>query len=224
MTLGAINHVALTVTDLKDADLFFAPLLDFLGYRRAEELESLSVWVSESTGTAINLWQARPDLRSYAHKRYAPGLHHLAFNATDSLISVARQTEIAQSDNAFKPDVPKIGNEWRKPTIELTLDQFREHFTYSDERDSLVRIKYEIEHGKVDLTIPTLDEFFMEALTWESLRVVYLDIKMPATSAHRYAGQMVEKIQPLISNGLRENFKVILMVPDSCRGKYIEER
>ena len=133
----------------------------------------------------------------------------------DALISVTRQTELAQSDNAFSPDVPKIGNEWRKPTIELTLDQFRQHFTYSDGRDSLVKIKYEIEHGKIDLTIPTLDELFRAALTWEPLRVVYIDIKMPATSAFRYAGQMAEKIHNLISNESRADFKVILMVPDS---------
>lgn len=133
----------------------------------------------------------------------------------DSLISVARQTEVAGSDNAFSPDVPEIGSEWRKPTIDLTLDQFRQHFTYSDERDSVVRIKYEIDHGKIDLTIPTLDEFFRAAVTWEALRVVYIDIKMPATSALRYAGLMADKIHRLISDELRAGFTVVLMVPDS---------
>ena len=133
----------------------------------------------------------------------------------DDLVSVARQAELAQTDNAFKPHVPKIGNEWRKPTIELTLDQFRQHFTYEDQRDPVTRIKWEIEHGKVDLTIPTLDEFFEEAVTWKSLRAVYLDIKMPATSAHRYAGQMTENIHKLIANERAPNFAVILMVPDS---------
>mgnify|MGYP001432923417 CR=1 FL=1 len=134
----------------------------------------------------------------------------------DSLISVARQTEVGGSDNAFSPDVPKVGSDWRKPTIDLTLDQFRQHFTYSDERDPVVRIKYEVEHGKIDLTIPTLDEFFKAAVTWEALRVVYLDIKMPATSALRYAGLMADKIHRLISNDkLKVDFKVVVMVPDS---------
>lgn len=81
MKLGAINHVALTVADLQQAETIFSPLFAFLGYTKAEALEGLSVWVSDSTGTAINLWQAAPELRTYMHKRYAPGLHHLAFNA-----------------------------------------------------------------------------------------------------------------------------------------------
>lgn len=81
MTLGAINHVALTVSDLVDAEARMKPLLEFLGYERAEALDGLSVWVSEATGTAVNLWQAHEDLRDRTHRRYAPGLHHLAFNA-----------------------------------------------------------------------------------------------------------------------------------------------
>lgn len=99
----------------------------------------------------------------------------------DDLIALTRQTEIAQSDNAFKPDVPPIGNEWRKPTIELTLDEFRKHFTYADERDAVAKVTWPIEHGAVDLTISTLDTFFGAALGWRGLQVVYLDIKMPAS-------------------------------------------
>jgi glycerophosphoryl diester phosphodiesterase len=133
----------------------------------------------------------------------------------DSSISLARQTGAAGSDNAFRPDVPAIGSEWRKPTIDLTIEQFRQHFTYSDERDPVDKIKYEIEHGKADLSIPTLDEFMDAARRWESLRIVYLDIKMPSTSGLRYAGPMADKIHMLISDQLRSSFKVIVMVPDS---------
>lgn len=132
----------------------------------------------------------------------------------DNLISISRQTELAPG-LAFKPDVPKIGSKWRKPTIDLTLDEFRQHFTYKDERDPVERIKYGISHGEIDLTIPTLDEFFSAAVKWETLRTVYIDVKMPATSALRYAGQMADKIHNLISSEEDVNFEVVLMVPDS---------
>lgn len=78
---GAINHIALTVTDLEAANYFFAPILGFLGYERAEDHSGLTMWVSGTTGTALNLWQASPELAGHRHKRYAPGLHHIAFNA-----------------------------------------------------------------------------------------------------------------------------------------------
>jgi glyoxylase I family protein len=82
MTLGAINHVALTVSSLHEAESLLSPVFTFLGYQKAEEPEGLSVWISETTGTAINLWQASDELRTYEHKRYSPGFHHLAFNAS----------------------------------------------------------------------------------------------------------------------------------------------
>jgi catechol 2,3-dioxygenase-like lactoylglutathione lyase family enzyme len=81
MTLGAINHVALTVSYLDRAEESLAPVLEFLGYRKTEAMKGLSIWESPTTGTAVNLWQARPELRGHEHMRYAPGLHHLAFNA-----------------------------------------------------------------------------------------------------------------------------------------------
>ncbi len=84
----------------------------------------------------------------------------------DDPISLARQAEVAQTDNAFSPDVPPVGSSWRKPTIELTLDEFRSHYTYHDERDGAVAIKWNIDHGPVDLVIPTLLEFFSAALDW----------------------------------------------------------
>jgi glycerophosphoryl diester phosphodiesterase len=133
----------------------------------------------------------------------------------DALISITRQAELAQTDNAFKPHVPLLGDEWRKPTIELTLAEFRAHFSYEDERDAAVRIKWNIDHGPVNLTVPTLGEFFTAASDWSGLRVVYLDIKMPASAAIEYAGEMTEQIHALLADGSPVGFKVIVMVPDS---------
>ncbi|MEP0000448.1 MULTISPECIES: VOC family protein [Pseudomonadota] len=103
MTLGAINHVALTVSNLHEAESLLTPVLRFLGYEKAEQLEGLSVWVSGATGTALNLWQASDELQAHEHKRYAPGLHHLAFNAAsrgqvDDLYALLRERGVKVLD------------------------------------------------------------------------------------------------------------------------------
>jgi glycerophosphoryl diester phosphodiesterase len=139
----------------------------------------------------------------------------------DDLIALTRQTELAQTDNAFKPHVPLIGDQWRKPTIELTLAEMRDHFTYEDERDALAKVKWQIDHGDVDLKIPTLEEFFLSAARWRTLTVVYLDIKMPASSAERYGGILTDKIHAEVSE---IGFTVVVMVPDSVVLKVMKAR
>lgn len=81
MMLGAINHVAITVSNLDKSLKFYQPILTFLGYGNPENYPGVAIWESDTTGSAVNLWQALPELASYVHKLYAPGLHHLAFNA-----------------------------------------------------------------------------------------------------------------------------------------------
>lgn len=82
---GSINHVSITVSDLPGAMKFFRPLLEFLGYTAGEIFRSrsgseLTLNINMGNGTAINIWQARPELASRPFEIYAPGLHHLAFN------------------------------------------------------------------------------------------------------------------------------------------------
>ena len=51
-----------------------------LGYKQTEHYEGrVSIWESESVGTAINLWQTR---EGGTHVRHGVGLQHLCFNAT----------------------------------------------------------------------------------------------------------------------------------------------
>ena len=76
--LGAINHVAVSVVNLEESDRFWKPLMNFLGYQRTLNTDKLSVWQSKSTGSAINFWKAKENTK---YKYYAPGLHHIAFNA-----------------------------------------------------------------------------------------------------------------------------------------------
>jgi catechol 2,3-dioxygenase-like lactoylglutathione lyase family enzyme len=76
--LGAINHIALSVTDLEISDKFWFPLFEFLGYKKTVSSDTLSVWESVSTGSAINFWLSK-EKQKYLYD--APGLHHVAFHA-----------------------------------------------------------------------------------------------------------------------------------------------
>ena len=80
MNLGAMNHLALTLRDLKASEAaFYKPVLEFLGYAKVEEEAGMTIWFSETALAAVNLWQAEADLKDRPHERYAPGFHHFAF-------------------------------------------------------------------------------------------------------------------------------------------------
>jgi glycerophosphoryl diester phosphodiesterase len=128
--------------------------------------------------------------------------------------SLGRQLEL-QPGYAFKAHVPKLGSDWRRPTIELTLEEFREHYSYEDMRDGLAKARWNVDHGPVDLTIPTLSDFLVGTRDWPELRVLYLDIKMPGSAAGQYATAMTDHIHALLANRRGAEFKVVLMVPDS---------
>ncbi len=88
MLLGSINHVSITVTDLHQAMKFFGPVLEFLGYTAEEVIEdtsggtgtSLTGNINAANGTAVNVWQAKPEFADHPFEVYEPGLHHVAFN------------------------------------------------------------------------------------------------------------------------------------------------
>lgn len=106
MTLGAMNHLALTLRDLKAAEAaFYAPVLEFLGYAKVEDGPEMTVWYSAAGGCAVNLWQAKPELSGIAHQRYAPGFHHFAFNA-DSRAEVDALHRLLRKIGAAILDAP----------------------------------------------------------------------------------------------------------------------
>ncbi|MDM9379997.1 VOC family protein [Chlorogloeopsis sp. ULAP01] len=79
MKLGAINHIALTVSNLERSEAFYNLLLGFIGYEQAEKTEQLILWAS-SNGV-ITISPSNPKSPNQKHDRYSPGLHHLAFSA-----------------------------------------------------------------------------------------------------------------------------------------------
>ena len=92
MPLGAMNHLALTVTDMERSIAFYDAVLGFLGYERHEAEEHLALYTKPEVG-AVTLSPANPDSPNTAHDRYSPGLHHFAFDA-DGRDDVDRLREI----------------------------------------------------------------------------------------------------------------------------------
>lgn len=79
MKLGAINHIALSVSHLERSEAFYNILLRFLGYEQEEKTEELILWAS-SNG-ALTISPSNPNSANKIHDRYSLGLHHLAFSA-----------------------------------------------------------------------------------------------------------------------------------------------
>jgi len=83
-TRGGMNHLAVTVRDLRRSEeLFYAPVLSFLGYAKVEDTGAMTLWYAPAAQAAVNLWQAKSEAAERKHDRYAPGFHHFAFAAED---------------------------------------------------------------------------------------------------------------------------------------------
>jgi glyoxylase I family protein len=85
MIRGLLSHIDLTVADLQRSVEFYDRVLGRLGYRRLDGVGAGALcWgISDRSGGffTIALRPARPERRTSAHDRHAPGLHHLAFHA-----------------------------------------------------------------------------------------------------------------------------------------------
>lgn len=78
MKLGAIHHIALSVSDMERSQAFYNRLLGFMGYEQAEKTEQLILWASSHSAITISPTNPRSNQKC---DRYSPGLHHLAFSA-----------------------------------------------------------------------------------------------------------------------------------------------
>ena len=77
MALGALSHIAFTVSDLDRSAAFYDLVLGFLGYIRWPAVAGQAKWKKPSTGIVV-LYPAQKD---QTHDRTAPGLHHYSFEA-----------------------------------------------------------------------------------------------------------------------------------------------
>jgi glycerophosphoryl diester phosphodiesterase len=123
----------------------------------------------------------------------------------DDAVALIRQLG-EQGENLYKPSVPDVFSEWRKPVNELTLDEFRQHYGYEriDDRE------YAGEIPDVDTTIPTLDGFMQAAIGWDNLEHLFVDIKMPDSDAGA-AAHFLQLIAAILR--LPHPFAVTLLVP-----------
>jgi glyoxylase I family protein len=110
MLHGSIHHVSITVRDLAEAMKFFKPFLEFLGYTAGEVIQDrngqhLTVNVNGANGTAINVWEAKPELAAHKFQVYGVGLHHISFH-TKAHEQVAQVHELVRKLGATILDGP----------------------------------------------------------------------------------------------------------------------
>lgn len=127
----------------------------------------------------------------------------------DDVVSLARQSGIP-SGSAFYPDVPTLTSPWRRPTSELTLAQFREHYTYKAGKDKADHLVDELNHGPRDLAIPTLDEF-LKSDVMHKIRLLCLDVKLPAGAAAQLGPALTDRINAALPESRK--YQVVIMVP-----------
>ena len=80
---GGFHHIDLNVRDIAASKAVYGPVLEFLGYGCVKDGPEGCEWDRgpDGRGASLGLKPCDPSLAGYAHRRYAPGLHHLAWRA-----------------------------------------------------------------------------------------------------------------------------------------------
>jgi len=73
---GRVHHLDLTVADLAVATAFYEGVLPLMGFRRIADAPEGPMWRGDAVEVGL-----QPARHPRSHDRYAPGLHHLAFEA-----------------------------------------------------------------------------------------------------------------------------------------------
>ena len=83
MAKGDVSHVDLTISNPEASHAFYDAVLKYLGFIGGGPSEDGTAggWMNPKTGFNIALQIAKPEFADVPHNRYAPGLHHLAFDA-----------------------------------------------------------------------------------------------------------------------------------------------
>ena len=78
---GGFHHIDLNVTNLKAARHVYGILLEFLGYQMVKDDDKGCEWdfAGIDGRVSVGLRLADPQWVNHMHRRYAPGLHHLAW-------------------------------------------------------------------------------------------------------------------------------------------------
>jgi glyoxylase I family protein len=106
MARGDLSHIDLTVSNVRASHAFYDVLLKFLGFVGGDaQSDDAGGWIHPRTGFNIAIHLAKEAFASVPHNRYAPGLHHLAFDA-DSRAEVDRLHTLLTSIGAKILDPP----------------------------------------------------------------------------------------------------------------------
>lgn len=85
MKRGAVHHVDLTVRDPEASREFYETVLGFVGYVVVDTYDyGFDMDARDESGAlvgSIGILKARGENTARTHDRYAPGLHHIAWNA-----------------------------------------------------------------------------------------------------------------------------------------------
>ena len=79
-----MSHIDLTVTDAGRSVPFYDAVLKYLGFEGGPfqgDGSEVGGWMNPATRFNIAIHLAKPESADKTHDRYAPGLHHLAFDA-----------------------------------------------------------------------------------------------------------------------------------------------
>ena len=78
---GAFHHIDLNVSDIAAAKAVYGPLLEFFGYRLVKDRPDGCEW-DLVPGASLGIKLRAPEEAEHPHRRYAPGIHHLAWRAS----------------------------------------------------------------------------------------------------------------------------------------------
>jgi len=118
----------------------------------------------------------------------------------DSVVAIARQAGL-EPEVKYRPYVPMNGPR-RKPVHQLTLEELRQHYGYC------LKNAYP---EKMDVEIPTFEEFIRWAVDQDLLRCVFLDLKTPPARK-----QLIPEITHHINAIIRQyqpKFELIYLTP-----------
>lgn len=79
----SVNHLRLTVSDIRSAQAFYDPLMRSLGYSGAPREDGGLAWGLRDASGRMQWLILSPATGSQPHDARSPGLHHVAFNARD---------------------------------------------------------------------------------------------------------------------------------------------
>lgn len=113
----------------------------------------------------------------------------------------------------YKPHPPRLGSKYRKKINDLTINEFRENYTYK-ERHSTAQVIYPVK--------PKLSEFFEWCIEQTRIKYLFLDIKTP-NEEKNYAIPIIEEIRRLIEK-FAPTFKIVIETDQKAVFKLLREK